>query len=162
MEEMFWVLLLFTVPVILFFLPIAILLGVNRNRREQEDAIKRLAGQVRQVQEGLGKQRLLVEQILERLPMERAPTPSQEPLDQKEPVTATMPMPAEPAQEPIQPAVDLAGMLQAAASAERQPDELPVLAADDRTEPFKPTRPAVRARPPGRTCRARAASEPHE
>ena len=66
MHEIFLVLMWFALPAALLFLPIAILMGVKRLRRDQEDAITRLAGQVRRIQEGLDKQRMLIEQALER------------------------------------------------------------------------------------------------
>ncbi|HLQ45363.1 MAG TPA: DUF2339 domain-containing protein, partial [Planctomycetaceae bacterium] len=154
MEGMFWVLLWFALPAALLFLPIAILMGVKRLRREQEDAITRLAGQIRRIQELLDKQRLLVEQALERLPTEPEPSRSPEPFPRQEPAAST-PTPSvepviqavEPIEEPVEPVLDLGRTLQAAASAERRPDELPVLAWDDLAEPRKSAKAPAKAPP---------------
>ncbi|HLQ46121.1 MAG TPA: hypothetical protein VK137_15375, partial [Planctomycetaceae bacterium] len=154
MDQMFWVLLWFALPAALLFLPIAILMGVKRLRRDQEDAITRLAGQVRRIQEGLDKQRLLVAQALERLPTEPKPSRAPEPFPLQEPAVST-PTPSvepaiqavEPIVEPVEPVSDLGRTLQAAASAERRPDELPVLAWDDLAEPRKSAKTPAKVRP---------------
>src|SRR5439155_4269309 len=117
-------------------------------------AITRLAGQVRRIQEGLDKQRMLIEQALERRPTEPEPSRSSEPFPLQEPAGST-PTPSvepviqavEPIEEPVEPVSDLGRTLQAAASAERQPDELPVLAWDDRAEPRMSAKAPAKVRP---------------
>ena len=142
MYDLVWVLLSFTIPVAILFIPIAIWRGVNELKRKHEEATFRLTSQFHKVQDGLNQQRKLLQQVLDQL----APQPPAAPditAEATAPSIAPVSVSAVPITTPSESTPDLAAML--AAPQQQQTEDLPVLVAEDQPEVRK--HPQVRSKP---------------